>query len=360
MADHIPPQIPHQQGRPAPTRLILEQPRSRLGGRLAWIITGIAVLVAVVSTGANATYFQTGSQVVETFHSYSSSAQPKVAIVTISGTILGGDGFASRQIDRIEEDENVRAIVLRIDSPGGTVSGSDELHHRISALAAEREIPVVVSMGSIAASGGYYIAMASGGEEDVMFAEPATLTGSVGVLIPNYDFSQLLQRYDIADATVASGPLKQMLSPTKARTPELEDRERQVLQSLVDEMFERFSSIVRTGRPKITDEQFAEIGTGRIFTAQQAKEVGLIDRIGFLDDAVARAVELTGLADENVRAVRYLKPVGLLDEVLGTAGTASARLDASGITLSLDALAGMTSPRCWYLCTWLPPVIRHE
>ncbi len=357
MANTTPPPIPKQSASAAATRIILEQPRGRWGGRLAWIITGISVVIAITSAGANATYFQTDSNVLETFHSLSTSAEAKVAIVTVSGAILGGDGFAGSQIDKIEDDENVRAIVLRIDSPGGTVSGSDEIHHRISTLAAERNLPVVVSMGGICASGGYYIAMASGGEEDVIYAEPSTLTGSVGVLIPNYDFSQLLQRFNVTDTTVSSGPLKEMLSPTKPRSPELEERQREVLQSLVDEMFARFASIVRDGRPKITDEQFEEIGTGRIFTAEQAVDVGLVDRIGFLDDAVARAVELTGLADENVRVVKYVKPAGLLDEVLGTTGTASARFDASGLTVSLDALAEWTAPRCWYLCSWLPPVV---
>ncbi len=356
MADDTPSPFPRQTAAAGPTRVILEQPRSRWGGRLAWIITGISVMVAVASAGANATYFQTDARVVETFHSRSASAEAKVAIVTVSGAILGGDGFAGSQIDKIEDDDAVRAIVLRIDSPGGTVSGSDEIHHRISSLAAERNLPVVVSMGGICASGGYYIAMASGGEEDSIYAEPATLTGSVGVLIPNYDFSQLLERFNVTDTTVSSGPLKEMLSPTKPRTPELEERQREVLQSLVDEMFERFASIVRDGRPKITDEQFEEIGTGRIFTAEQAVGVGLVDRIGFLDDAVDRAVELTGLADENVRVVKYGRPAGLLDDVLGTTGTA-ARLDASGLTLSLDALAEWTAPRCWYLCSWLPPVV---
>jgi protease-4 len=357
MAIDVPSAIPSGRGEEASTRVILEQPRSRWGGRLAWMITTIAVIVAVASAGANATYFQTDSKVLETFHSRSTSAQAKVAILTISGAILGGDGFASRQIDKLESDTNVRAVVLRIDSPGGTVSGSDELYHRLTTLANKREIPIVVSMGGIAASGGYYIAMASGGEEDVIFAEPATLTGSVGVLIPNYDFSQLLERFDISDTTVSSGPMKEMLSPTKSRGPELEEQQRAVLQSLVDEMFDRFASIVRQGRPKITDEQFDVIGTGRIFTAQQAVDVGLVDRLGFLDDAVARAVELTGLTDENVRVVRYAKTVGLLDEVLGSAGTASARIDSSGVSLSLDALAEWTAPRCWYLCSWLPPVV---
>jgi protease-4 len=353
---HEPPPLPVQA---IPTRVIVEQSgsRGRWGGRLAWLITGIAVLVAVTALAANATYFQTNPKVVETYHSLSTNADAKVAIVTVSGAILGGDGFARRQVEQIEADPKVRGVVLRIDSPGGTVSGSDELHHMLSTLARERELPVVVSMGSIAASGGYYIAMASGGEEDVIFAEPATLTGSVGVLIPTYDMSGLLSRFDVTDTTVASGPLKEMLSPTKQRTPEMEQQQRDVLQGLVDEMFQRFVAIVREGRPKITEEQLTEITTGRIFTAEQARTVGLVDRIGFLDDAVARAVELTGLSDENVRVVRYARPRGLLDEVLGTAPSAAVRIDGTGLTLSLESLAELTAPRCWYLCSWLPAVV---
>ena len=335
-----------------PTRVILEQasPWGRWGTRIAWTVAGIAVLAALGSAGAYAQYFQRDGRVVEKYHSLSKSAPAKVAIVTLAGAIMGGDGFIRSQLDHVAEDESVKAIVLRVDSPGGTVSDSDEIHHRLGQLAAKRDLPVVVSMGGIAASGGYYVAMANGGRDDVIFAEPATLTGSIGVIIPHFDLSKMLKRFDVRDDSVASGPLKEMLSPTKDRTPELADRERRLIKGLVDDMFARFKEIVRQGRPKLDAEAVDKVATGQIFTAQQAKEAGLVDRIGFLEEAVARAVELAGLTDTTARVVKYSKPKGLLDEVLG--GDAGA-----GGRISLEAFAELTTPRAWYLCSWWPALV---
>jgi protease-4 len=337
--------------RQAPTRVILEQAGGwgRWGARLAWLITGVSLLAAIGSAGAFSQYFQRDPRVVETYHSLSKAAPAKVAIVTISGAIMGGEGFARAQLDTVEADESVRAIVLRIDSPGGTVSGSDELHHRIAGLATRRDLPVVVSMGGIAASGGYYVAMANGGREDVIYAEPATLTGSIGVIIPSFDLSQLLKRIDVRDDSVASGPLKEMLSPTKDRTPELAEREREVLESLVADMFTRFKEIVRAGRPKLDAEAVDAVATGQVFTSRQALEAGLVDRIGFVEDAVARAVELAGLTTDPARVVRYSRPRGLLDDVLGGA--------IPGAREPLELLAEMTAPRGWYLCSWWPALV---
>ncbi|MFM8707046.1 MAG: S49 family peptidase [Planctomycetia bacterium] len=232
---------------------------------------------------------------------------------------------------------------------------SDELHYRLAELAKDRDLPVVVSMGGIAASGGYYVAMANGGRDDVIFAEPATLTGSIGVIIPHFDVSKFLKKFDIEDDSIASGPLKQMLSPTKDRTPELAERERKVLQSLVDEMFARFKQIVKQGRPKLDDEKLASVATGQIFTAQQAVDAGLVDRIGFLEDAVARAVELAGLTKDTARVVRYSKPRGLLKDVLD--GDFSAGTRGSGDRAALEAFAEWTTPRAWYLCSWWPALV---
>lgn len=339
-----------------PTRVILEQasPWGRWGTRLAWAIAGIAVLAAVASAGASAQYFQKDAKVVEQYHSLSKSATAKVAVVDISGPIMGGGGFVRGQLDRIADDESVKAIVLRIDSPGGTVSGSDEIHYRINEIVKKREIPVVVSMGGIAASGGYYIAMANGGRDNVIFAEPATLTGSIGVIIPHFDLSQLMKRLDIEDDSIASGPLKQMLSPTKQRTPELEQRERKILQALVDEMFTRFKEIVKQGRPKLDDAKLAAVATGQIFTAQQARDAGLVDTIGFVEDAIDRAVELAGLTRDTVRAVKYTKPKGIVDELLG--GSAPGARAAT----PLEAFAEWTTPRAWYLCSWWPALITNQ
>ena len=338
-----------------PTRVILEQGTlwGRWGTRLAWAIASISLLVAMASFGANQQYFQTDAKVVEKYDSLSRVASAKVAIVDVSGAIMGGSGFTRWQLDQIEKDETVKAIVLRVDSPGGTVSGSDEIHYRLARIGKKRNLPVVVSMGGIAASGGYYIAMANGGREDVIFAEPATLTGSIGVIIPHFDLSKLIQKFDITDDSIASGPLKEMLSPTKDRTPELAQREREILQTLVDEMFGRFKQIVKDGRPKLDEDKLSAVATGQIFTAQQALDAGLVDRIGFLEDAVTRAVELAGLTADTARVVSYSRPRSLLDEVIG--GTSSARGRGT-----LEAFAEWTTPRAWYLCSWWPSLISSQ
>ena len=213
-------------------------------------------------------------------------------------------------------------------------------------------MPVVVSMGGLAASGGYYVAMANGGGDDVIFAEPATLTGSIGVIIPHFDLSEALGRIDIRDDSIASGPLKEMLSLTKQRSPELAEKERKVLQSLVDGMFVRFKEIVKAGRPKLDDAAVDAVATGQIFTAEQASEAGLVDRIGFLEDAIERAVELAGLDEKKARVVKYTRPKGLLDDVLGGQTT--------GARFSLEAFAELATPRAWYLCSWWPALVRAD
>lgn len=362
-----PPSLPGPSPHTPPAPVILGEPR-RGGKRWSWIpwaIAGMSALVAIASFGANSRYFQKSGQVEERWHSLSKDAPSRVAIVDVIGAIMGGSGFARQQLERIADDESVKAIVLRVDSPGGTVSGSDEIHHRLAAIVKKRDLKVVVSMGSIAASGGYYVAMANGGGEDVIFAEPATLTGSIGVIIPHYDFSKALRKIDIADDSITSGPLKEMLSPTKERAPELAERERKVLQSLVDDMFARFKEIVREGRPKLDAAAVDAVATGQVFTARQAQAAGLVDRIGFLEDAVDRAVELAGLTKETARVVRYVRPRGVLDELLGLDLAARSAGQPAGRTVAdaflsrsvLDAFVEWTTPRAWYLCSWWPALL---
>src|SRR5262249_6094014 len=133
--------------------------------------------------------------------------------------ISGDDNFAKRQIDHVRDDDDVKAVVLRVDSPGGTITGSDFLYHHLKKLTRDKRIPLVVSMGGIAASGGYYISMAVGEAENTIYAEPTTWTGSIGVIIPHYDVSALLEKWEIKDDSIASNPLKMMGSPTR-RLPE--------------------------------------------------------------------------------------------------------------------------------------------
>ena len=163
------------------------------------------------------------------------------------------------------------------------------MYHHTRELCEDRGLPLVVSMGSICASGGYYIAMAVGDEEDAIFAEPTTWTGSIGVVIPHYDFSGMLKDYKIKDDSIASHRYKLMGSPTRALDAEGRAEERKLFQNLVDLSFEGFKDIVRSGRPKFRADDAAldAVATGQIFTAKQAREKGLVDKIGFIEDAIA-------------------------------------------------------------------------
>ena len=155
----------------------------------------------------------------EHYHSLSKTGTDKIAIISVEGAILDGEGFIKKQIDHVRDDKNVRAVVLRVNSPGGTVTASDYLYHHLRQML-EGKIPMVVSMGGIAASGGYYIAMAVGDGEKVIYAEPTTWTGSIGVIIPHYNVAGLMKTWEIEEDSIKSGPLKQMGTPTKAMTPE--------------------------------------------------------------------------------------------------------------------------------------------
>jgi protease-4 len=294
-------------------------------------------------------YFDTTGGMQERFHSLSKTATDKVAIIEIEGVIMDPEGFVKRQIDRVREDQNVKAIVARINSPGGTVTASDYLYHHLRRLKNERNIPLVVSMGGMAASGGYYIAMAVEGQERSIYGEPTTTTGSIGVIIPHYDISGLLKRYDIKDDSIASHPRKQLLAMTKETSPE----DREILQRYVNISFERFKDIVRGGRPRFVDDEASldDVATGEIFTAKQAKERGLIDEIGFIEAAIDRAVELAGLDRDNVRVVSYRKNPTVWDAL----GVARSTDDAWQ-----EMLLELSVPRAYYLCTQLGAAVRSN
>src|SRR5215213_11445211 len=236
---------------PAPaTQIIMQQPTAF--GRYGKLLVLLLVIAVVTIIGQNASYrsyFSPPDAPQEKYYSLSETAADKIAIIKVEGAILDADGFIKKQIDRVREDDSVKAVVLRIDSPGGTVTASDFLYHHLRDMVKDRDIPVVVSMGGICASGGYYMAMAAGDGEDVIYAEPTTWTGSIGVVIPHYDFSGLLSSWNVKDDSIASHKFKLMGSPTRQLTPEEKAEERKLLQELVDESFERFKQIVLTGRP---------------------------------------------------------------------------------------------------------------
>lgn len=339
-----------------PPRVIVQlapAPMRRLTQWIAWsgfILCGLALMQR---SSALQDYYNTTEGVQEKFHSGDKQAADKIVILDISGVILEGDGFVKKQIDRVRQDERVRAVVVRVDSPGGTVTGSDYILHHLRRLREERQIPLVVSMGSLAASGGYYVAMAVGDQPKSIFAEPTTTTGSIGVMIPHYDVSALMERWNIKDDSIASHPRKFILSLTR---PMPEDH-RMILEKHVNEMFTRFKAVVHDGRPALRNAENrlehagTDLATGEVFTAQQALEYGLIDQVGFLEDAISRAAELAGVDSQKVRVVKYRRVTNVLESIVG-----ESMLQRAGYPDQRSLLEGLV-PRPYYLCTTVAPLV---
>jgi protease-4 len=340
---------------PAPPQVVVYQ-QTMFGRFGRWLLAGLvlAVLVIFGLVGRYQSYFSPPDAPQEKYHSLSKTASKKIAIIRIEGPILDGDGFAKQQIDRVREDQDVVAVVLRVDSPGGTVTGSDYLLHHLQQLSADRRLPMVVSMGGICASGGYYVAMAVGDREDTIFAEPTTWTGSIGVVIPHYDLSDAMTYLNIKDDSLASGSFKQMGSPTRSMT----DEERSLLQALVDDSFQGFKDVVISGRPKFKDDAASldAVATGQIFYAKQALARGLVDRIGFIEAAIERAAELANYGTGDLRCVKYDRPPNLFGDIFES----SARAPGAASRVDLSALLNLTTPRAYYLWSWLPAAMTNS
>ncbi len=341
----------------APTVMIQSPPaaRRRWLTWLGWIGFLLCGMLLLNQWSVRRDYYDVTGGIREKYVSGPQRASDKVAIIRLEGVIMEGDGFVKRQIDQVRNDPHVRAVVLRVDSPGGTVTGSDYIYHHLVKLGKEREIPLVVSMGSMAASGGYYVAMAVGDRPKSIFAEPTTTTGSIGVIVPHYDLTGLMARYDVKNDSVSSHSRKQMLSMTRT----MSDEDREIIQAYVDESFNRFKGIVKQGRPGLREQETdgalldpatgRNLATGEIFTASQAKEYGLVDEIGFLEDAIDRAIELANLKERAVRVVRYRRPPSLL----GFTGLA----ESPNPGLTLNTLFELSAPRAYFLATSMPPLV---
>jgi protease-4 len=285
----------------------------------------------------------------ELFSNYEfKSGSHKIAVISLEGTILSGEGAIGQQIERAAWDDDVKAVVLRVNSPGGTITGSDYIYHRLSELRETHNKPIVVSMGGIAASGGYYAAMAVGETPDTIFAEPTTWTGSIGVIIPHYNASDFMSEWGFEEDSIGSHRLKNMGSLARKMT----DEEREIFQVLVDQGFQRFKEIVKAGRPYFQQnpEELDELATGQVYTAEQAKDKKLVDRIGFVEDAIDRAIALAGVDPDDVEVVRYKSQLTLAGLLFGR----GARRQDLGLAELLD----ITAPRAYYLCTRMPPLLQ--
>lgn len=210
-----------------------------------------------------------------------------VVVVRLEGEILSPTSL-TRTLERYRQMDNVRAVVLRVDSPGGGVAASQEIYEKVRALR-DRGIYVVASLGSVAASGGYYVACAA----DKIVADPGTLTGSIGALVGVANVEELLSKLGVEVEVLSSAEYKAMGSPFRP----LSERERGLLQEVLLDIHRQFIEAVAEGRG-LPVEDVAAIADGRIFTGRQALELGLVDQLGGLDCAIRLAGEETGLGPE--------------------------------------------------------------
>ncbi len=311
------------------------------------MVVGASFLLNVVLLAVSASLIGDGGpRVQEKYVSHDKTAEDKVVILPIEGIILEAeDGFVKRSIDAAMKDAHVKAVVLRVDSPGGSVSGSDYLYYHLRKLAEAKKIPIVVSMGSIAASGGYYVSMAVGHEPNTIFAEPTCFTGSIGVIMPHYNVAGFMQEHGLVDDSIASHKLKEMGAITKPITPE----EKKIFEALIKDSFDHFKKVVRSGRSEFDKDpaKLDSLATGQVYSAQQALDNKLIDKIGFQEDAVERAIELAHLDGNKVKVVQYKPEAGLSTILMGGQSRTSELTE-------LKVLLEMTTPKAYYLASWLP------
>ena len=228
----------------------------------------------------------------------------KIAVVEIRGLITQSQGIIE-ELHQYNDDEGVKAIILRIDSPGGGVGPSQEIYREVLKIKSNKKKKVITSMGSVAASGGYYIASAS----DLIVANPGTITGSIGVLMEFTNIEELFRKIGIKGVVLKSGEHKDIGSPFREMTPE----EKRLIQSVIDNVHQQFIQAVADGR-KMDRLKVAQVADGRILTGEQAKQLGLVDQLGNLQDAIDTAAKMVGI--EGKPLVLYPKKKFSLLELL--------------------------------------------
>ncbi len=232
-------------------------------------------------------------------------SKKRMARIIIDGPINGSTRKLVLKALRQVEEREFPALLLRIDSPGGTVGDSQEIHAALLRIR-EKGCNVIASFGNISASGGVYIGVAA----EKIIANPGSITGSIGVILRGNNLSKLLERIGVKFETVKSGLYKDILSPDRA----LSNEERELLQSLIDSSYDQFVKAVANGRG-LTEEEVKAFADGRVFTGSQAKELGLVDEVGDENDARLLAAKLANL-DEKLQPITLGKPkkklIGLL------------------------------------------------
>lgn len=311
---------------------VAEPPRKKGSNTLIWIIVIFLIVCVAPTVGCGVFGFAVALAGTQPG---SAGVGPGVGVIrvdgaimsgastsTLSGTIVGSDTIVEL-IGRADSDPDVKAIVLRVNSPGGGVVASDEIHHALTLV----DKPIVVSMGELAASGGYYISAPA----DVIYATPHTLTGSIGVISEFITAEELMDEVGISVEIVKSGKAKDFGSPYR----EMTRAERAYWQALIDETYEGFITVVADGR-NMDKEDVRKLADGRVYTGQQALDLGLVDVIGYYGDAVLKAAELGGIQGEP-RMIEFKVTPNFIEALYGFQGQQSP-------PLSMDLLRDLITP----------------
>lgn len=313
--------------------------RSR-GRWLVWLLVFVllgSVLLNLMLSALCASFLTDQDQPIEKFHSGDKLATDKIARFVTDFTIMPPHtGRLLEAIRHVAKSDEFKGAILVIDSPGGLVSDSHEIYHELRKLAEKK--PIFVSMKGIAASGGYYIAMGAGPDAPI-YAQPTTWTGSIGVIMPRYDASELAKKIGVEADSLVTGPLKETLNPLKPMTAE----EKKVWDVILDESFQRFLKVIDDSRANLNLEQVRALATGQVYTADQALQNGLIDKIGYEEDAL-EALK-TKLNLKQVRVVNFSHPKSLSESLLG----ATAKLQAPD---PFSRLLESSVPRAMYFFGW--------
>ena len=269
-----------------------------------WVLAGIGTVFVlfVLFWGAILFFIFQGDNDDE----YSSGTGGTLAVVELKDEILSSENIV-RQIKKYRESPSVKGIVLRIESPGGGVSASQEIYEEVKKTR-DGGKPVVVSMGSVAASGGYYVSCGA----TKIVANPGTVTGSIGVISQFMNFNQLMGKVGVGTTTVKSGKFKDTGSPYREMTEE----EKKYFQETIDDVYQQFLSVVETER-KLSHDAAKKLADGRIFTGKKAYEVGLVDTLGTYEDAIALAAHLAKISG-TPKLVKERKKERLSDILFGS------------------------------------------
>jgi protease IV len=274
----------------------------------------------------------------------------KIAVLEVDGVIqdTGGDvgsffespGYNHRdfleKLEQVKDDDAVKGIIIRVNSPGGGVVESAEIHDKLVEIQTKAKKPVYISMGTMAASGGYYISAPA----TKIFASPETLTGSLGVIMQGINYEGLAKKYGVDFVTIKSGPYKDIMSPSR----EMTEAERKILQSMIDNSYSGFVKVISEGR-NLSESKVKEIADGRIYDGRQAKELNLIDEFGYFDDVVEIIKKDLKLKDAQV--VRYNQNFGFGSLFsMSTRKIMGEELEMTGL---MKMLSQPNSPRLMYL-----------